>query len=959
MANLEQTPVIQFRTDDSGVMKTVSSVKELKTAISQLKDSIVEMRQNGQDTTKEVNQLQAAQRELTTVMNLSKKGVDGVEGSYDRLVAQLREAKQEWRALPKFIDGELNPAWESARQKCEQLNTTLKEYDEGVGVFTRNVGNYKSALEGWTGTLGNVAQVGGQMNNGLAQMANLMGIVGADTSGLNNGMKALQITIGLINGARGLLGFIKNLGNASKAEKADTVITKTNTAAHTTNTVAKGAETTATLTLKGAIEALKASLTGGVSLIVGAVFTAISGLVTWLLGASDAADELDSSLNDDINTLDRFISKFDELKSENSHQIALMRARGATEEEIHRATIANLQKELDAERQKEQFANELLEKDRNILEAQKKNKEAAEATRKEMEQAVETRDAAIAKQKELNTEIRRQNELYEAQKEGNAKKDADNAAKKGADAAKKAAEAQQKAIEEADKAAKKLIADTVKAAETESGKLLTKSEQLTKEYEKTKAAWEAARDDTRATAEDVEKINSGLQALTSRYLSEKYLAEQEEHFSEIQRETAAIYANAKDYEESAKKVLGFTDEEITKAGTLNAKNAERLSIIKRELALIDEYLKTEGGFNDIPKEILRFKNVSPEDIRKEVGEPVATAIQEYFAKSAEFSEVWNDVYGGLLEGYEKAVKEALSKGMYGGAAQIYASFIENFYDELKNNFAVGDVVKYVYKNFENVFAEFKRNSPLPTDFNWIDVLFPQDDIDMLEIEAQKIRDLLEHGILPDDVYWNKQVELAKLEGDLLNMRLNRFSAFFEEIEKYTNVYGKTTANVLNNTADLWNNLLEVKQKNIDKQLEEGKISEAEHKKQTERNKSSFEGVKALQISTAIINTAAAIVQALADTTVPSYYVKAANAVAAGIAGAAEIAKIASTDYSSTVSAPQAPQITQAPQIVNSYGLNAQDYAAAAAANPVKVYVLESDITEAQNTSKVRVEESTF
>ena len=60
MADIEKSPIIQFRTDDSGMLKAVGSVKELKLAISQLKDDIVKMRQSGQDTTQTVEDVMAA-----------------------------------------------------------------------------------------------------------------------------------------------------------------------------------------------------------------------------------------------------------------------------------------------------------------------------------------------------------------------------------------------------------------------------------------------------------------------------------------------------------------------------------------------------------------------------------------------------------------------------------------------------------------------------------------------------------------------------------------------------------------------------------------------------------------------------------------------------------------------------------------------------------------------------------
>ena len=951
MADLEKSPIIQFRTDDSGVMKTVSSVKELKTAISQLKDSIVEMRQSGQDTTKEVTQLQAAQRELNTVMGLTKKGVDGVEGSYDRLVAQLREAKQEWRALPKFIDGELNPAWEEARKRCEELNSTLKDYDEGVGVFTRNVGNYKSALEGWTGTLGNVAQVGGQMNNGLTQMANLMGIVGADTSGLNNGMKALQITIGRINGARGLLGFIKNLGNASKAEKTETITTKANTTAHATNTVAKGAETTATWTLKGAIDALKASLTGGVSLIVGAVFTAISGLITWLVGAKDATEDLNTSIIDSIDYIDALKTKMSELSSEDSHKIALMRARGATEEEIHNQTIQNLEDEKKRQNDLEEKTKKRITTNENLLEVLDKQSEAYKIASAELEKDKKTRDEAVAKQKELNTEIRRQNELYEAQKEGNAKKDAASAAQAAAQKAQKDREAQAQAIAAAEAAAQKKIADTIEKVQAEIDKTLPKSQQLTKEYEKIKTEWTAIRDQAGMTQDNIDKINVGLQALADRYVPQIAEAEFEEKSAEVAKNIENAWGSQVKYEDSLKKVIGLTDEQLAQVGFMNAGEAKRLETLKAELGIIRQNL---SAFTD--EQIIEFKAMSQDDLRKKLGEPTATWLKLYFQKEFEKDTTYDEIFARVLTCYENSISTALQNGMFGKAHGLMESLIGQFWEELKGKYGSKAALDYI-DSLEKTIAQALRESPLPQGFNWVEKLFPQSEIDTLQITLDGLREKIKS--LTGDELISAETDAARVEADLLTARLKRFTAFFEEIQKVTEAYGKSSANVVNNTAELWNTLIDIRQKDIDKQKDQGKISEKEWNKQTERNKKSFEGVKALQIGTAVVNTAAAIVQALADTTVPSYYVKAANAVAAGIAGAAEIAKIASTEYGTQPTTPQAPQITQAPQIVNSYGLNAQDYAEAAAANPVKVYVLESDITEAQNTSKVRVEESTF
>ena len=143
-------------------------------------------------------------------------------------------------------------------------------------------------------------------------------------------------------------------------------------------------------------------------------------------------------------------------------------------------------------------------------------------------------------------------------------------------------------------------------------------------------------------------------------------------------------------------------------------------------------------------------------------------------------------------------------------------------------------------------------------------------------------------------------------------------------------------------------------------VESGKMTEEEAEKQAEQG---FQVVKAMQIGVAAIETAAAIVQALADPTVPSYYVKAANAIAAGIAGAAQIAQISMTEFgkpSIKTSTSATPSYTQAPsEVYFSYGINPNDYAEAQSETPIKAYVVDSDLAAGLNKYDQRNRETTF
>ena len=79
-------------------------------------------------------------------------------------------------------------------------------------------------------------------------------------------------------------------------------------------------------------------------------------------------------------------------------------------------------------------------------------------------------------------------------------------------------------------------------------------------------------------------------------------------------------------------------------------------------------------------------------------------------------------------------------------------------------------------------------------------------------------------------------------------------------------------------------------------------------------------------------------------------------------GAAQVATIAATEFNSPASTnvnTEAPTLTQSAPMVNTYGINPADYAEANAQNPVRVYVLEEDITNAQQAARTRVAEATF
>lgn len=167
-------------------------------------------------------------------------------------------------------------------------------------------------------------------------------------------------------------------------------------------------------------------------------------------------------------------------------------------------------------------------------------------------------------------------------------------------------------------------------------------------------------------------------------------------------------------------------------------------------------------------------------------------------------------------------------------------------------------------------------------------------------------------------------------------------------------FGDAVTTVLDTIGDAW-------QKNIERQVKAGKLTEDEAKKQ-------FKLIQAMQYSLSVVNAAASLISIWSSPEM-GVYQKIATTVSVAAQNAAELITIATTtfgDMSSSASAAAAANYT--PAIINdtnpvSYTRNltsADDVDSIAdRLGAIKVYVTEKDITNAQNKVKTKVSESRF
>ena len=224
-----------------------------------------------------------------------------------------------------------------------------------------------------------------------------------------------------------------------------------------------------------------------------------------------------------------------------------------------------------------------------------------------------------------------------------------------------------------------------------------------------------------------------------------------------------------------------------------------------------------------------------------------------------------------------------------------------------------------------------------------------------------------------------RLKAAELEKKLSNERFERDSAEIEarlekltvgtqEYQDLTNEFGKMTTDWYNQQFDLEQELAEIKRQNIQENFDltsQGfdalmQLNEAFAKDDEESAKRAFERNKKLQTAQAVVNTAQAVTAQLA---VPQDALTGQNFVKAGIAlatGIAQIRTIQATQFGggsgsldTTVSEPQSPSFN----IVGATGANA--ILQSLQNNPVRAYVVGSDVTSQQELDRNRINQVSF
>ena len=172
---------INIEVNIPGVDESITSVKELRARISELKDSLVTLEAGTEEYNTVVKELQASTSKLNEVNAAAKQSADALPGSYNAINNQMKELIQEYKNMAIVTD-EDRQKQEELGKKINELNDELKRQDAAIGNYQRNVGNYKEAFDGLRDVM-DIAHTGAeQLGDGFSAVGSIIQSTTGNTS---------------------------------------------------------------------------------------------------------------------------------------------------------------------------------------------------------------------------------------------------------------------------------------------------------------------------------------------------------------------------------------------------------------------------------------------------------------------------------------------------------------------------------------------------------------------------------------------------------------------------------------------------------------------------------------------------------------------------------------------------------------------------------------------------------
>lgn len=881
------------------------TVKGLKDEINSLRDALLNAEKGSKEYKDILEQLIADQQKLAEVMSAGKTQISAATGSYNALVNQMAALKKVWRETTD------EATRKDLGKQIKSLNDQLKGFDESIGDFRRNVGNYTQSITAAFSSMGGAAK----------------------------GM------IGPING-------VKTAFNALSTHPLIAVFT--GLAALLINGISKG--------FKSSEENMNKLRTAfsGFKAIGDAVLNMFQGLAGWIAKVAEGA----MNLADKLGLVSPKMKARQELTKK---QIELEKKERDSLEKT-----AQLESDAAELRAKASEADKYTTQERIkfLQEAQAKDEERLNLEKEILEEKVAQLEAEMALTQSSSEEYRKLNELKAQIVKINAQISTSQRQtnREIIQLRRRGLQEQTKANQERLNLEKDLLQQEYDLAVDGSDEQLRLAKELRKkeleiqqEGFKTKiknrkdydqamkmsiAAYnndiEKLESDFRSRQTETEYQDSRLSLYSFRKNSSRYWAEakaiETEHLNNVIADILAT-SNEKEKKELEKKRLEIenTLKEISDSLT-EAEDREmeifNQTVLNGTRPLSKYYATQTVQLKDVYKNMLQRFDESDEEFKarkQEVWNQILTSESNYWdAMLDETRTKTQAVYLEELGGMENERVMLLMQ------EKLLADEHQNLLDRSK---------QYIEENISTVADQLgvgvEQIKQMLGEKDWFDN------------ENGLFNKLFQRGLLPEEMmdgYITYLQDKAQQEKAILDYRLENWNALADGIKQ-----------IMSNVADIY-------EEDLKAQVEHGEKSE----EQAERE---FENIKGLRIAVAVIDTiqgALAAFMGWQDKGQPwGAIIGAVQAAAVTTAGIAQIAKIANTKFGSSAASSMgggAPMASVTPVMMDfqpdTVGITtgqqeAEELANAITSKPIRAYVVESDISNAQQLANQRTSESTF
>lgn len=184
------------------VGKSITSVRDFKKHIEDLRGALLGLNEESEEYKTIAEQISTDQAKLNEVMSVGKNNTDSAAGSYNELNNQLKALRQQYKALSETERN--GTTGQAILQNITKLDTELKDIDESMGQYYRNVGNYKGAFEeAFKAMAQNIGNVNPELGKLMKTAASLIPLIKKASTAATTGLKGIKA--GLASTGIGLL----------------------------------------------------------------------------------------------------------------------------------------------------------------------------------------------------------------------------------------------------------------------------------------------------------------------------------------------------------------------------------------------------------------------------------------------------------------------------------------------------------------------------------------------------------------------------------------------------------------------------------------------------------------------------------------------------------------------------------------------------------------------------------